>query len=76
MTDSIRPLLTTWSARKAHIDSGATKSVYRGDHRPVTHCNADGVRAGEHSARGPLEQEAIDSLPVCGLCSRRQPKED
>ncbi|MBM4653838.1 hypothetical protein GS462_26485 [Rhodococcus hoagii] len=75
MSDDTRPLLTTWSARKAHIDSDTVRSAYRGDNRPVTRCNAFGVRAGEHTVLGPLEQEAIDSMPLCGQCARRQPKE-
>lgn len=75
MSGDTRPLLTSWSARKAHIDSGATKSVYRGDDRPIALCNTYGVRAGERTARGPLEQSAIDSMPVCGQCTRRKPKE-
>ena len=71
MSDDTRPLLSTWSARKAHIDSGK-----KGRHdSPVTLCSQYGTTAGELTVRGPIKQEAIDALPVCGLCSRRQPKE-
>ncbi|MBM4716189.1 hypothetical protein GS551_18690 [Rhodococcus hoagii] len=71
MSDNTRPLLTTWSARKAHIDTGR-RSPFGGH---LTLCNQDGISADGETARGPLEQEAIDSMPVCGQCARRQPKE-
>lgn len=61
-----RPLVTTWSARKAHIDSGVTGKFGA----LVTRCSQYGVPAGERTVRGTIEQGAIDSLPVCGLCTR------
>lgn len=74
MSDTItRPLVTTWSARKAHHDTGRTGHYLNGE-APVTACNKAGTRAGERTARGPQDQDAIDVLPPCGLCVRRTAK--
>lgn len=64
-------LLTTWAARKSHLDTGHTVAHLNNDTAALTACGKAGIRAGERTARGPLEQIAIDALPLCGLCSRR-----
>lgn len=68
MSDTTLPLLTTWSARKAHIDSGAIKFDAK-----VTLCSAYGVEAGGRTTVGPVTRVKIDALPLCGLCKRRRP---
>ncbi|NKR60229.1 hypothetical protein GS474_15975 [Rhodococcus hoagii] len=74
MMSDTSPLLTAWSARKAHIDSGEMTTAF-GTLAPMTLCRKAGTRAGERTTLGLLEQEAIDSMPLCGQCARRQPKE-
>lgn len=73
MSENTRPLLTAWSARKAHIDSGEMTTAF-GSLAPMTLCRKAGTRAGERTTLGVLEQEAIDSMPVCGQCARRRLK--
>ena len=68
MTSTLPSLITTKAARKAHIDSGATPAM---SSRPRTECGELGYRALERTSRGPLDQRAIEKLPVCGLCRRR-----